>query len=42
MKKRNGLLVGALVAAAERIRDHGDFSDLVAPPQLREWLTAGG
>ena len=34
--------VGALVAAAERIRDHGDFSTLVAPPQLREWLTAGG
>ena len=23
--------VGALVAAAERIRDHGDFSALVAP-----------
>jgi len=32
--------VGALVAAAERIRDHGDFSGLVAPPQLREWLAA--
>ena len=30
--------VGALVAAAEQIRDHGDFSALVAPPQLREWL----
>ena len=24
--------VGALVAAAEQIRDHGDFSALVAPP----------
>jgi 2-methylisocitrate lyase-like PEP mutase family enzyme len=28
--------VGALVAAAEQIRDHGDFSALVAPPRLRE------
>jgi 2-methylisocitrate lyase-like PEP mutase family enzyme len=34
--------VRALVAAAEQIRDHGDFSALVAPPQLREWLAAGG
>ena len=34
--------VGALVGAAEQIRDHGDFSALVAPPQLREWLVAGG
>ena len=34
--------VGALVAAAEQIRDHGDFSALVAPPQLRDWLAAGG
>jgi 2-methylisocitrate lyase-like PEP mutase family enzyme len=34
--------VGALVAAAEQIRDHGDFSALVAPPRLREWLAAGG
>ena len=34
--------VGTLVAAAEQIRDHGDFSALVAPPQLREWLAAGG
>ena len=34
--------VGALVAAAEQIRDHGDFSALVAPAQLREWLAAGG
>src|SRR5690349_12558359 len=33
---------GALVAAAEQIRDHGDFSALVAPTQLREWLAAGG
>jgi 2-methylisocitrate lyase-like PEP mutase family enzyme len=32
--------VGALVAAAEQIRDHGDFSALVAPPRLREWLAA--
>jgi hypothetical protein len=30
--------VGALAAAAERIRDHGDFSALVAPAELREWL----
>ena len=30
--------VGALVAAAEQIRDHGDFSALAAPPRLREWL----
>ena len=34
--------VGALVAAAERIRDDGDFSALVAPAQLGEWLSAGG
>jgi 2-methylisocitrate lyase-like PEP mutase family enzyme len=34
--------VGALVAAAEQIRDHGDFSALVAPAGLREWLAAGG
>ena len=34
--------VGGLVAAAERIRDHGDFSALAAPPQLGEWLSAGG
>jgi len=34
--------VGALVAAAEQIRDHGDFSALVAPARLREWLGAGG
>jgi 2-methylisocitrate lyase-like PEP mutase family enzyme len=30
--------VGALAAAAERIRDDGDFSVLTAPAQLREWL----
>jgi 2-methylisocitrate lyase-like PEP mutase family enzyme len=30
--------VGALAAAAEQIRDHGDFSSLVAPAQLKEWL----
>jgi 2-methylisocitrate lyase-like PEP mutase family enzyme len=30
--------VGALAAAAERIRDDGDFSVLTAPPQLKEWL----
>jgi 2-methylisocitrate lyase-like PEP mutase family enzyme len=30
---------GALAAAAERIRDHGDFSSLRAPPELRRWLT---
>jgi 2-methylisocitrate lyase-like PEP mutase family enzyme len=34
--------VGALAAAAEQIRDHGDFSALVAPPQLRAWLADGG
>jgi 2-methylisocitrate lyase-like PEP mutase family enzyme len=34
--------VGALVAAAEQIRDHGDFSALVAPAQLREWLADRG
>jgi 2-methylisocitrate lyase-like PEP mutase family enzyme len=34
--------VGALVAAAEQIRDHGDFSALVAPARLREWLATGG
>ncbi len=32
--------VGALAAAAERIRDDGDFSVLSAPPQLREWLSS--
>jgi len=34
--------VGALAAAAERIRDHGDFSALVAPAELGEWLAGGG
>ena len=34
--------VGALVTAAEQIRDHGDFSALEAPAQVREWLAAGG
>jgi 2-methylisocitrate lyase-like PEP mutase family enzyme len=34
--------VGALVDVAEQIRDHGDFSGLVAPARLREWLTGGG
>jgi 2-methylisocitrate lyase-like PEP mutase family enzyme len=34
--------VGALVAAAEQIRDHGDFSALVAPARLREWLADRG
>jgi 2-methylisocitrate lyase-like PEP mutase family enzyme len=33
---------GALAAAAQQIRDHGDFSALVAPPQLREWLAGSG
>ena len=33
--------VGALAAAAERIRDHGDFSALVAPAELGEWLAGG-
>jgi 2-methylisocitrate lyase-like PEP mutase family enzyme len=32
--------VGALAAAAERIRDDGDFSVLTAPPQLRDWLSS--
>jgi 2-methylisocitrate lyase-like PEP mutase family enzyme len=34
--------VGALAAAAEQIRDHGDFSALVAPAELGRWLAAGG
>ena len=34
--------VGALAAAAEQIRDRGDFSALVAPAELRQWLAAGG
>jgi 2-methylisocitrate lyase-like PEP mutase family enzyme len=34
--------VGAFAAAAERIRDHGDFSALVAPAQLRQWLAGSG
>jgi 2-methylisocitrate lyase-like PEP mutase family enzyme len=34
--------VGALAAAAQQIRDDGDFSALVAPAQLGEWLAAGG
>jgi 2-methylisocitrate lyase-like PEP mutase family enzyme len=33
--------VGALAAAAEQIRDHGDFSGLTAPAQLKEWLGGG-
>jgi 2-methylisocitrate lyase-like PEP mutase family enzyme len=31
--------VGALAAAAQRIRDDGDFSVLTAPAQLKEWLS---
>jgi 2-methylisocitrate lyase-like PEP mutase family enzyme len=31
--------VGAFAAAAEQIRDHGDFSALVAPAQLKQWLS---
>jgi 2-methylisocitrate lyase-like PEP mutase family enzyme len=34
--------VGALAAAAEQIRDRGDFSALVAPAELGEWLAGGG
>jgi 2-methylisocitrate lyase-like PEP mutase family enzyme len=30
--------VNALAAAAERMRDHGDFSMLAAPSRLGEWL----
>jgi 2-methylisocitrate lyase-like PEP mutase family enzyme len=30
--------VGAMAAAAEQIRDAGDFSSLTPPPQLKEWL----
>jgi 2-methylisocitrate lyase-like PEP mutase family enzyme len=30
--------VEAMAAAAERIRDDGDFSGLVAPTRVREWL----
>ena len=29
---------GSLDDAAERIRDHGDFSGLGSPSRLREWL----
>jgi 2-methylisocitrate lyase-like PEP mutase family enzyme len=32
--------VGAMAAAAQRIRDDGDFSALTAPAQLREWLSS--
>jgi 2-methylisocitrate lyase-like PEP mutase family enzyme len=34
--------VGALASAAVQIRDHGDFSGLVAPSELRRWLAEGG
>jgi 2-methylisocitrate lyase-like PEP mutase family enzyme len=34
--------VGALAAAAEQIRDRGDFSALVAPAELGQWLAGGG
>jgi len=30
--------VGAMAAAAERMRDDGDFSSLTPPSRLREWL----
>jgi 2-methylisocitrate lyase-like PEP mutase family enzyme len=30
--------MGALVTAAERIRDDGDFSALSVPPELRKWF----
>jgi 2-methylisocitrate lyase-like PEP mutase family enzyme len=30
--------IDAMVAAAEKIREHGDFSALTAPPKLKEWL----
>jgi 2-methylisocitrate lyase-like PEP mutase family enzyme len=30
--------VGAMAAAAERMRDHGDFSSLRPPAQIRDWL----
>jgi 2-methylisocitrate lyase-like PEP mutase family enzyme len=30
--------VNAFAAAAERMRDHGDFSMLAAPARLGEWL----
>jgi hypothetical protein len=30
--------VSALIAAAEKIRDRGDFSALDAPVQIEEWL----
>jgi 2-methylisocitrate lyase-like PEP mutase family enzyme len=30
--------MGALVTAAERIRDDGDFSALSVPPEVRKWL----
>lgn len=31
--------VGAMAEAAERIRDHGDFSSLAAPTRVAEWLS---
>ena len=31
--------VGAMAGAAERIRDHGDFSSLPEPTQVAEWLS---
>jgi 2-methylisocitrate lyase-like PEP mutase family enzyme len=33
--------VGALASVAAQIRDHGDFSGLVAPAELRRWLAEG-
>jgi 2-methylisocitrate lyase-like PEP mutase family enzyme len=31
--------VGAMAEAAERIRDHGDFSSLTGPARVAEWLS---
>jgi 2-methylisocitrate lyase-like PEP mutase family enzyme len=33
--------VDAVVETATKMRDSGDFSDLRAPPQIKEWLAAG-
>ena len=31
--------VGAMAAAANDIRDRGDFSSLAAPVRIKEWLS---
>jgi 2-methylisocitrate lyase-like PEP mutase family enzyme len=34
--------VEAMTSAAERMRDHGDFSSLTGPGRIREWLGGSG